>query len=791
MPFDSSADLLFRIIGDSSQGQAELAAFRASLASNFGAMIASSKAANTAILYDWAGNPIKRIGDDLAAVANVSSTAGQRMVSDARASTMAFRGLGQEIGVKMPLFVGSWLSSLGGVSTVMAAAFAPIAVIGLIEVLSKIPDALQKGIDYLHGWDAAAKKAFAETTKDALDFQERTIHLNERLRAIALIGAEGMEKYNLEAAINSKNLKEVSDKYDELNARLEKFNEIVNWKPAKVTIDAMHSALLGVTAAAGPSHMAIEQAKKQIELLKPAIKLLADQIDDLTLRGKELAAEGPASKKTREDFTDLTRVLDQVQSKLAGTGTAKDKVREQITRLGNEAGQARLKLEALNAAGKLSPDTYASQMAAWEYLARMIPELQDRLYKQIDDKRRAEIDRLNADISSKWLKGFVNAAGRESETLDSLRARLAQFHTQTLADKHLAIDAEIDAERRKLDFEGRLKDIYRTEALAALTASAAQRHAKLDAEAQSAADTELARLGEQLERIEHAHQTTSERIAGQYQADVAKFAAAEERKSLLLATSEFDRVAIEQRFAAIRAALLVKEQQDLQALKNSTGWQGVFGADFTSQIRGNENLSREWSTSSEQSHMLVRVAMESSKEQAQQAFGQMAQGMGSAIAQSLVYSKSIGAAMQAAAKSTLESIATRDIALALDALGWGFYDLAMHDYSGAASAFHAAAIFGAEGLAAGLVGRAIPATQSSTGAGAALPSDTAARQANLQSGTIGAPTTVGPHVTINLYAPVVGASGVGELCSMLSDAVLQGDHTLTATNTKTGVQVTR
>lgn len=231
MPFDSTADLLFRILADSSPAQGEMAALRASIGANFAGMIASSKAANTAILYDWAGNPIKRIGDDLAAVADTSAITGRRMVSDTGTARMAFRGLGEEIGVHMPRFVSSWLGSLGGVSTVMAAAFAPIAVIGLVEVLSKIPAALQKGIDWLHGWDAAAKKAFAESTKDALEFQERAIRLNERLRAIALVGVEGMQKYNLEAVINSKNLKEVSDKYDELNAKLTKFKEIAKVKP--------------------------------------------------------------------------------------------------------------------------------------------------------------------------------------------------------------------------------------------------------------------------------------------------------------------------------------------------------------------------------------------------------------------------------------------------------------------------------------------------------------------------------------------------------------------------------
>jgi len=59
-----------------------------------------------------------------------------------------------------------------------------------------------------------------QSTKDALDFQERSIRLNERLRAIALIGKEGMEKYHLEAAINAEDYRVVANKLDEINEKL-------------------------------------------------------------------------------------------------------------------------------------------------------------------------------------------------------------------------------------------------------------------------------------------------------------------------------------------------------------------------------------------------------------------------------------------------------------------------------------------------------------------------------------------------------------------------------------------
>jgi hypothetical protein len=790
MAFDSAADLLFRISADTEAAQADLASLRTAISGTCADAAASGQAAGASLGGSLGGmhEGFTRVG------------------SSTRETREALRGLGEEIGITMPRFVSAGLASLGPVSTVMAAAFAPIVVVGLIEVLAKVPAALQKGIDWLNGWDAAAKKAFEDSTRSALAWQTSVIGINERLRAIPLIGLEGTDLMHAKMAVNKQDLDEVAKKLDELRAKQSDLQEIAGVKPPGFVPGSIEQELEpGGTLRPktppppAPSHEDVEKAKTQLKELDPVIKELADKYTDLTIKAKEYAAEAAQdSKKPLEDFTELSRILGEVQAKLAATGSAEDKVREEMAHLADEAGQAREKLLALNAAHKVSPEDYASQMAAWEYLAKMIPELQDRMFAEIDAKRSAELARQDAEDTASWAREVARiraAAEKEGEALDSLRARLAGFNVQTLADKHAAADAEIERMREEYAEQNKLTGEASAEELAGLAKLRAEMHAKIDADAKLAADTELARLGEQLQRIEKSHQTTYDRIADQYQADVAKFSAAEEKKSLLAATSEAERAEISARFAAIRTALYTKEQNDLQTLKNSTGWQGVFGANFASQIKGNEALSKEWQDSTAQSHMLVRVAMESTKEQGQQFFGQEAEAMGGAIAQALVYSKSIGAAMKEATASTLESIAAKDMVLALDALGWGFYDLAMGNYADAVSAFEAAAIFGSVGAAAGAVGRAIAGPQSSAGSragapGGSLPSNTSSRERDMQSGAVGAPAAAsGPHVSITIMGHVIGQSGVSELCSMLNDAVLNGDNTLTATNTKTGVQV--
>ena len=318
---------------------------------------------------------------------------------------------------------------------------------------------------------------------------------------------------------------------------------------------------------------------------------------------------------------------------------------------------------------------------------------------------------------------------------------------------------------------------------------------KIDADEKAAGDAEIARLTAQLEKVEREHQTAAQRIAAEYQVEVARFVAAEEKKTLALATGEAQRAQISTMFAAIRKGLLDKEQADLQSLQNSTGWQGVFGSKFAELIHGNEALLKQWQTSTNQSTMLVKVTLESLKEQGQKTFEQLAQGMGSNIAHAVIYSKSIGEAMKAALESTLESLAAQAITYAIYATALGFLDLAEGNEVGAAAAFQSAAIWGSVGAAAAVAGRAMAGSPASTGgSGSGAPgvgqygSQTAARQSDM-AGSPPPASAGGPHVTVNVYGHVVGTSGIAELAGMLNDAVLNSDVTLTATNTTTGVQV--
>jgi hypothetical protein len=563
--------------------------------------------------------------------------------------------------------------------------------------------------------------------------------------------------------------------------------------------------------------------------------------------GGEGGGVGGAAVKTKESFTGLTDLLEEVTAKTLETGGEQGRLEAQFDGLDKQLAKVYGEYQRLHAAGKLSAEDAAAQAAALGPLSDAFKALKAALEGQADSKQFEAVQRageqleelvlrqgeqtlevknrlLDMDVAHRretmreertdtatnlaWLAAYERTERQKitddkiaeiekanNEIAQKTRAFGERSYEQQRADLNREMDALIEANNAKKDKIAGYNDQVEAERTAGLK--------KIDADEKAAYDTQIARLDEQLERINREHQTHGQQIASEYQADVVKFTAAEEKKTLAAVAGEANRANIQRMFQAIREGLYTKEQQDLQQLHNSTGWQGVFGDKFATTIRGDEALAKEWATSSNQSLLMVRAAMESLNEMSQKAFEQMAQGMGAGIAHAIMYKQSVGEAMKAALAATLESLAGQAYGQAIYSLALGFLDLAEGNEAGAVQAFTAAAIFATVGTAAALVGRGVaPAQGTGGGAGGsgsaggagigAYGANTSAMQRNAQSSSqVGATAASGggTHVTVNVQGHLVGWNNIGELTSALNDAVLNQDQTLTATNTKTGVVV--
>jgi hypothetical protein len=666
-------------------------------------------------------------------------------------------------------------------------------------------------------------------------------------------GSEGLREFTKEAAamgleITTKDVVAVNE-YRAAVEKAKAMQEALDVTMGRESIGIMEmlqvewAGLIQTIKEGGASNLGsfLTMWKTNNSIIQQQIHELAESLARV---GETGGGNDPAAvpQKLKEEYRGLSELLSEITGKVWDiAGGEEGKIDTQIEHLNDELNKAKDQFIKLRSEGKLTADDIKTQSAALMQLPQALATLAKALQQEYGDKLVAAVRNAGTELQEMTLRQGKQTVATKDELLTlevaKRRAAMEQEHTDTaenlawlaayeqaarqkitdekiaeieksgaaIAEKQRTI-GERSYEERKAELNREMdalleKDRKEGEGVAnheaEIEALRKAGLAKIAADQKAAFDQESARLDEQLEKIEERHQTAQQRIAAQYDADVAKFSAAEEKKTLSMAVNEAQRAAIVAQFAAIRKALLDKEGADLQQLLNSQGWQGVFGAKFGELIRGNEELTKQWASSTNQSAMMVKVTLEGLKEVGEKAFESLAQGMGGNIAHAIVYSKSIKEAMKAALESTLENLAGQAFTYAIYSTALGFTDLAEGNEPGAAAAFTAAGTWAAVGAAAGLAGRALqggPGGSAAGAGGSAGPGTNAANTKAIQSDQSGmavGPNAAsgGPHVTVNVYGHVVGTSGVAEFAGMLNDAVMNSDVQLTATNTKTGVQV--
>jgi hypothetical protein len=468
--------------------------------------------------------------------------------------------------------------------------------------------------------------------------------------------------------------------------------------------------------------------------------------------------EAPAAK-AKQDYEGLSNILDQVRGRMAGLGTEEERIAYESGRLQEEVAKAAIKLSELVAAGEDARGVFSREAAALANLPAAIADLAGMQMMALADKQADAVIQAGAELQAKLAElGEQTYAVREAQFGREIAALRAEMATKkTLVGDNVALVNEI--ERAGLRQIGN--------------------------ERGAAFVKELQDLQTQLASILTARMTHAERLRFEYDQEQAQFSAVKEAEALAkYEGQDGQQEALRQQFALNRTAALQSYEAQLNALHNSTGWQGVFGAAFANAIQGDEELLRRWSESANQSLMMTEMALASMMPMAQKYFDMWAKGMGSNIAQAIVYKNSIGEAMRAATASTLGALAGEAYYYAIKATALGFLRLAEWDLGAAASAFTSAAIWGSLGTAAAVAGRAIaPQKAGGAGSGAGAGASTSSGAAAGASGGSGGGQG-GPQVTIYISGPVIGPSGIDELAAMLNEAVNGRDVRLIATAVK-------
>jgi hypothetical protein len=221
----------------------------------------------------------------------------------------ALRGFGEEIGVHMPRFVSSFVAGLGGVGPALAAAFTPIAVIGLIEVLK---DAIEKVAEFtsrIFILTDAAKELYAAQIKGNAAILAGEHEQQRLLREIQLIGLSALEQDKLRAQWAQQDRKDKQDEVEAKQKTLALARQELDLLERKQATAEPTSAAEGI--AITPNFTAqIQAAREKIDSLNLELGILQKELkvsgSESDLAGKKLseAAKKAAAAKAEEVAND-------------------------------------------------------------------------------------------------------------------------------------------------------------------------------------------------------------------------------------------------------------------------------------------------------------------------------------------------------------------------------------------------------------------------------------------------------------------------------------------------------
>jgi hypothetical protein len=412
-----------------------------------------------------------------AGAANVATEATVRGMSQATEARHAIRGLGEEMGVHMPRFVSSYLSSLGGVQPIMAAAFSAVAVVAVVEIVGQLIGKIWEAAQAWMGYTSAAKKAYEEAVKQNADFVKDNLKNREDQRRTSEEGLSGaaktrehtantvktMQDYNTELIAARKHMKDLVEQQEFLtkmhipDALLALRTDPLHVSAAQPSVDP--GKMTGMTKQ-------LEEQQKEIDGLT---KSMRDFKEEATVKDPaKLAAEMTAAAEARAQHEIETQKAVGLASLAIYADFLKNRNALIVGELSAEAKeeiaveQARLKVEldAIDAENKIRAEKRARGETAPD-VSKGDANLKSQLkVQQIQEKDAAARlsamqDQRASVVASQKDIDDARAAVEEKSAADLLAAHKIQISKETdllkeaATIKHNATLASMEDDRKR------------------------------------------------------------------------------------------------------------------------------------------------------------------------------------------------------------------------------------------------------------------------------------------------------------------------------------------------------
>jgi hypothetical protein len=362
---------------------------------------------------------------------------------------IAAQGLAYDLGIPLPRAATTFIAEIGGIGPAMALAFAPIAVIGFIEALRRVPVEYDKLIGAVTGWNEAAKKAYTEELSENekyIALLEKTLNLQHQMAGLKgsdLIKANIVDKNNeVKAALAVVNALE-----KERDARIESNKH--------VPLPEMIKPLDDITEAMAKAQKKANDLGYELAELEK-LKLPTQQLDEFNEHmkiGEEAArqyaeAQKSAANKAAEAAKHQAELFQQMEDKYANFQRTVRDIADQndkimaaaVEKERKEAEQAADEQVKLNARRAASTDEMWNRYAAAQDRAmtestRQLEEgfrtMASLEAKNANDQLQLVTKQIQDELKMKKI-GHGQAASEEQAALN-----------QWIAQRTAAIDSEL------------------------------------------------------------------------------------------------------------------------------------------------------------------------------------------------------------------------------------------------------------------------------------------------------------------------------------------------------------
>jgi hypothetical protein len=367
----------------------------------------------------------KQLQGSLDGVGANGKKAMENLRGSSREASESIRLVSELVGVEMPRAVSNFLSKSELIGPAMKAAFSTIAVVGLIDVLLKVPEAFEKISEKLTGWDEKARKAF-----------EGQIELNQKyidsLRAIADAQVELQARAGMITGSRAAN-EQLSGRQAELDAKNREIADIQRRRGELGDINRVTNptgAVLNyIRGGDSDAELAGQLKKAQEEAAKLDLEIKKIQGEKLPLADYEDTAKWfeQASKsaeifrdrlKEQQEYADyFAKALSQYRNATVAGGAMTDEVKAGLKAADEQAKVAIKDFQELKKVLEEAGNEFIKNQDYWNQ------QLNDFRIKNsgANDPAVKEAEKGTDVIAKRIIKQYEEAQKRSKEFMDSFR----------------------------------------------------------------------------------------------------------------------------------------------------------------------------------------------------------------------------------------------------------------------------------------------------------------------------------------------------------------------------------